>query len=310
MNLFLFDDGRLRVGWRFAFAVVIIILTNFIAGTLAATVAGKRPLIEDTIYRSLLMVLLLGSFAGMARIFDQPEGNVWTYLGLPRRNWLRQALTGAILGFVLIFAAIVIIAIFFNYHITRIVLSPRTLELPFLVAFILLTGAMAEELMFRGYPFQRLVQAIGKLGAILVLSALFGFVHLRNPHVSDSQAVQVFAFINTLLIGVVLAIAYLRTRALWLPWGLHFSWNFTLGLIFGLPVSGITQFSLLLKAKVHGPDWLLGGGYGLEGGFLATVLALLGLLYVIVFVKPAPPEWPQLRADGSTPSSIQPMETI
>ncbi|MGZ4790021.1 MAG: CPBP family intramembrane glutamic endopeptidase [Terriglobales bacterium] len=304
MNLFLLDDGRLRVGWRFAFAVLIVFLVNFIAGTLAATIAGSRSTVEETLYRSLLMMLLLGSFVTMARIFDQPEGSVWTYLGLPRRNWWQQAITGAILGFVLIFIAILIIALFFNYHIVRIALNPRSLELPFLVAFILLTGAMAEELMFRGYPFQRLVDAIGKIRAILVLSALFGFVHLRNPHVSDSRAVQVFAFVNTLLIGVALAIAYLRTRALWLPWGLHFAWNFTLGLIFGLPVSGITQFSLLVKAKVRGPEWFLGGGYGLEGGFLGTVMVLLGLMYVVLFVKAAH-EDPVLQVDESRVASIQ-----
>jgi len=304
MNLFLLDDGRLRVGWRFAFAVLIIFLVNFIAGTLAATIAGDRTAVEETIYRSSLMVLLLGSFVGMARIFDQPEGSVWTYLGLPGRGWWKQAITGAVLGFLLIFLAILIIALFFNYHIVKIVLTARTLELPFLVAFVLLTGAMAEELMFRGYPFQRLVDAIGKIGAILVLSALFGFVHLRNPHVSDSRAVQVFAFINTLLIGIVFAVAYLRTRALWLPWGLHFSWNYTLGLIFGLPVSGITQFSLLLKAKVQGPAWFVGGGYGIEGGFLGTILAVLGLAYVLLLVKPLRPQTPQIPADDSAVAGI------
>jgi hypothetical protein len=310
MNLFLLDDGRLRVGWRFAFAVLIVIVVNFIAGTVAATIAGNRTAVEETIYRSLLMALLLGSFYGMAKIFDQPEGSAWTYLGLPRRNWFRQALTGAILGFVLIFFAIVIIVIFFIYSITKMVVNPHTLQFPLIVGFILLTGAMAEELMFRGYPFQRLVDGIGKLGAILVLSALFGLVHLRNPHVSDNRAVQVFAFVNTLLIGIVLAIAYLRTRALWLPWGLHFSWNFTLGLIFGLPVSGITQFSLLVKAKVLGPAWLLGGSYGLEGGFLGTILALLGLGYVLVFVKPVMQEIPSPAADEPGLPGIQSSGTV
>ena len=308
MNLFLLDDGRLRVGWRFAFAVLVVLVVNMIAGTLGATIAADRTAVEETIYRSVLMILLLGAFFGMARIFDQPDGSVWTYLGLPRRNLLRQAITGAILGFVLIFVAIVIIAIFFNYHITKIVLTPRTLELPFLVAFILLTGAMAEELMFRGYPFQRLVDGIGKVGAIAVLSVIFGMVHLHNPHVSDTRAVQVFAFVNTLLIGIMLAIAYLRTSALWLPWGLHFAWNFTLGLIFGLPVSGITQFSLLVKAKVRGPEWFLGGGYGLEGGFIGTLLAILGLAYVILFVKPVHAQRDVVQVHESILPSIQPSE--
>ena len=310
MNVFLLDDGRLRAGWRFAFAVGVVIAINFVAGTLAATFGDAHPHLEDLIYRPLLMLLLLLSFVVMAKLFDQPETDLATYLGLPRRNWFRPALAGALLGFVLIFLSVVVVAVFFDYHITRIVLNPHTLKLPVAVVFTLMTGAMAEELMFRGYPFQRLVDSIGKVGAVLVLSALFGAVHLHNPHVSDSRAVQVFAFVNTLLIGVVLAIAYLRTSALWLPWGLHFSWNLTMGLIFGLPVSGISDFAVLVHAHARGPEWLLGGHYGLEGGLLGTLLILLGLAYVVVFVRPAGTGKPRPKLDEPSASSIQSAGTI
>lgn len=308
-SLFVRDDFRLRAGWRFLFSIPVLYFAMFVAGTMAATVAGDHLAIEESIYRSLLMLLLLASFMALARVLDQPEGSVLTYLGLPRANWLRQTLTGALLGFGLIFLAVLITAVFFNYHITKIVLTPRTLVSPLLVGFMLLCGAMAEELMFRGYPFQRLVEGIGKVGAILVLSAWFGSVHLNNPHVGDSRAVHVFAFLNTLLIGIVFALAYLRTQALWLPWGLHFSWNFTMGLIFGLPVSGITTFSLLVKAKAQGPAWFLGGGYGFEGGLIGTMVSLLGLLYVVFFVRQvaAPPLSAQL--DEAAPESIQPSGT-
>lgn len=309
MNLFLLDDGRPRVGWRFAFAVFVIFVANFIAGTLAATVSGNHAHIEDLIYRPLLMVLLLGSFLGMAKLFDQPEGSLWVYIGLPQRRWFQQALAGALLGFVLIFLAIVLIAVFFHYQIDRIVLNPHTLKLPVAVTLILLTGAMAEELMFRGYPFQRLVDGVGKVGAILILSALFGVVHLWNPHVSDNRVIRMFAFTNTLLIGVVFAIAYLRTKALWFPWGLHFSWNLTMGLLFGLPVSGISSFAVMVRAKAHGPDWLLGGGYGIEGGLLGTLLLLLALVYVLWFVKPGA-EIPPRQMDEAAREGIQPCGTI
>jgi membrane protease YdiL (CAAX protease family) len=244
----------------------------------------------------------------MTRIFDQPEGSSWTYIGLPRRNWGRELLAGTLLGIALIFLAVVIIAIFFNYHITQITLNPRTLILPIVVLFVLVTGALAEELMFRGYPFQRLVEWVGPAGAIMILSALFGAVHLHNPHVSDSRAVQAFAFSNTLLIGIVLALAYLRTRALWFPWGLHLAWNATLGLVFGLPVSGISSFALLVKAKARGPEWFLGGGYGIEGGALGTLLVILGLGYVVLFVKPRAAILPAL-VDEVASSSIQPTGT-
>jgi hypothetical protein len=152
------------------------------------------------------------------------------------------------------------------------------------------------------------VEWIGPSGAIVVLSALFGAVHLHNPHVSDSRPVQVFAFFNTLLIGIVLALAYLRTKALWLPWGLHLAWNATLGLVFGLPVSGISVFSVLVKAKARGPEWFLGGGYGIEGGALGTILVLLGLVYVLLFLEPV--SIASDKVDEDIPISIQPSGTL
>jgi hypothetical protein len=144
----------------------------------------------------------------------------------------------------------------------------------------------------------------------VALSALFGVVHMGNPHVSDNRAVQVFAFANTLLVGVVFAIAYLRTRALWFPWGLHFSWNASMGLIFGLPVSGIDDFSVLVHARARGPVWFLGGGYGMEGGLLGTLLLLFGLCYVLLFVHPAKAEKSQPPLDEGSGSGIQPTATV
>ena len=107
---------------------------------------------------------------------------------------------------------------------------------------VVIFGALAEELMFRGYPFQRLVEGIGPTGVIFVFSVLFGVVHLSNP------GETVWGLINTVAIGVLLSVAYLRTHALWLPWGIHFAWNGTLGLILDCPSAAcaclMSQFTL------------------------------------------------------------------
>ena len=284
MNVFLLDDGRLRSGWRFLVSVFLVVVANFVAGNLSVLIAGRHYRVQEVIYRPLLMLLELAAFLFLTKLFDQPEGSPWAYIGLPRRRWVRESIAGALLGLGMVTAAVIVIAIFFDLHV-KVDLSLRTVIFAAVVFGIILIAAMAEELMFRGYPFQRLVEGMGAIGAILVLSAMFGAVHMRNPHVSDNRWVQIFAFSNTLLIGIVLAIAYLRTRALWLPWGLHFGWNAALGLLYGLPVSGINQFSVIVKSKASGPEWLLGGGYGLEGGMLGTLVILLGLGYVVLFVK-------------------------
>jgi hypothetical protein len=86
--------------------------------------------------------------------------------------------------------------------------------------------------------------------------------------------------INTVLIGVLLSIAYLRTRALWLPWGIHLGWNTTLGLLFGLPVSGIRLFNVVIRTSVTGPRWLTGGDYGLEASLPCVLTLVVGIVAV------------------------------
>jgi hypothetical protein len=103
--------------------------------------------------------------------------------------------------------------------------------------------------------------------------------------------------VNTVLIGVVLAIAYLRTRALWLPWGLHFGWNAALGLLFGLPVSGLRLFNVVDRTSVSGPRWLTGGSYGPEASVPGAIAVVVGLIAVCV--------WPVTRIDERGTSAAQ-----
>jgi membrane protease YdiL (CAAX protease family) len=288
MNILYNDADKLRSGWRFLLAVVVVIAANYFSVQFAFGISGDRQRLAEVIFRPLVMILELLGFIALTLLFDRPSESVWKYNGLPREGAVRQTLIGALLGFVMVGLAVMLIAIFFDLRYTLIRFNASTIRAAVVVFFVILAAAMSEELAFRGYPFQRLVQGIGATGAILVLSALFGAVHLGNPHVSDNRYVQVFAFCNTLLVGVVFAVAYLRTRALWFPWGMHFGWNATLGLFFGLPVSGLNDFATVVHSRISGPEWRLGGAYGLEGGFLGTVMILLGLAYILIFVAPAP----------------------
>ena len=142
---------------------------------------------------------------------------------------------------------------------------------------IFLVAGAGEELLFRGYPLQTLTRArLAWLGALLT-SVPFAAAHLRNPN-----AVAGFTFINTALAGVWFAVAYLRTRSLWLPFGLHWAWNWTQGALLGLPVSGIERIAPapLLKAVNAGPDWLTGGAYGIEGGAACTIALVISTVVI------------------------------
>jgi membrane protease YdiL (CAAX protease family) len=148
-----------------------------------------------------------------------------------------------------------------------------------------IVGAVAEELLFRGYPFQVLIQGVSFLPAMMIMAVLFGVAHLTNPHAS------VAGFVNTALAAIFFSVAYMKTRSLWLPFGLHFSWNFAQTTLFGFPTSGIgfSQFRLFRSVQT-GPEWVTGGPYGPEAGVLATVALVAALWYILKAPYLAAPE--------------------
>ena len=244
----------------------------FVCAYFASALAGGHSLRFEVIFRSCLAGVLLVAFSWLLAVGNHVEENRFAAQGLPLApGWLGQFAAGCGLGFVLVVIAVVAVALFGNLSFHSALTSHSFLRIP-AVLFVLITGALAEELMFRGYPFQRLVEAIGAGGAILVFSALFALVHLMNPGANP------WGLLNTVVIGVALSVAYLRTRALWLPWGLHFAWNATLGLIFGLPVSGLRLFNVVLRTTATGPAWLTGGTYGLEASIPGASVVLVGLI--------------------------------
>ena len=114
--------------------------------------------------------------------------------------------------------------------------------------------AFGEELLFRGYLFQTLVEGTSRLIAVLLFAVCFALLHMGNPDVTA------FSLINIAIAGIWLSAAYFKTRGLWLPIGLHFSWNFFQSHVFSFPVSGLkmhdTQLGVLYD---NGPAWLTGG---------------------------------------------------
>ncbi len=138
-------------------------------------------------------------------------------------------------------------------------------------------AAAAEEALFRGYAFQVVVQGIGAAPATVLLSAGFALAHRNNPNV------DAVALLNIFLAGVLLSLAYLRTRSLWFATALHVGWNWMMGTVLALPVSGLVLVNTpLYDAQSRGPAWLTGGAFGPEGGVVASIAFSLALVLVAV----------------------------
>jgi membrane protease YdiL (CAAX protease family) len=295
--MFTTKDRKLQPVWAFIFAAILSAIAFVVSGNIAAQMVGQRTFLFELVFRPLLSLLLLGIYVWLLTVGDHIEDHRIAAQGLPRaQGWWKHFVLGTAVGFLLTVLAVA--PIHFWGH-TRIAYDQGLRIIPKVAAVIviLLFGALAEELMFRGYPFQHLEKGIGAVGAIAVFSVLYGLLHLFNPGASR------WGVVNTILIGILLSIAYLRTRSLWLPWGIHFGWNATLGSILGLPVSGFRFFNVYARTTVTGPKWVTGGSYGVEASVACPIAILIGILIVWKLPLQKLPQPVALLSSKPTPRS-------
>jgi len=138
------------------------------------------------------------------------------------------------------------------------------------VLFVMVFGAVGEEMLFHGYAFQLLMRKLGAFQTLLPVGVLFAAAHANN------LSADWMSFFNTFLWGVFLGLCFLRSGDLWLPIGVHLGWNWALPLL-GANVSGFKMGTTgLVMTWNIGPLWS-GGDYGPEAGLLTTlVLPVLG----------------------------------
>ena len=193
----------------------------------------------------------------LVRLGEQPRDD----LQLPGSG--RGLFLGLLIGFALIAASVGAAALLGVYRVTgRGDTSRLVIEL-FQTA--LLPG-VREELLFRGILFRWIETFGGSWAALAVTSILFGLLHIFNP-----DATWFSSFCIAVEAGILLGGAYMLTRNLWLPIGLHAAWNFTQGYPFGVPVSGQPEQGMV-AAKLSGPVLLSGGPFGLEASVIAVAI--------------------------------------
>jgi membrane protease YdiL (CAAX protease family) len=195
------------------------------------------------------------------------------------RGWVRDLLVGSLVGAASLVLAGAIAAApgGFHFTLTGAGMWPVVAKTLFSSALIFICAGAAEEVLFRGYPLQTVLRSWPAWAALIPTSVAFAAIHLDNPN-----TVRGFTFINTALAGVWLGVAYLRTRSLWFPLGIHWAWNWTMGAVLGLPVSGISKITPapLMRAVDQGPAWLTGGSYGIEGGAACTLVLLISTAFI------------------------------
>ena len=210
---------------------------------------------------SALAACLLGgaAYAAYVRLAERRQVSEFG-----RRGALKELAAGLLVGAALFGTTIAVLASLGLYRIQGM-RDVSVLVVPLAMS---IGAGVIEEILFRGVIFRIVESSLGTWLALVISGVLFGLVHLGNPNATALGAVAII-----FEAGIMLAGAYLLTRRLWLPIGIHIGWNFTQGGVFSVPVSG-TASKGLFDATLTGPAWLSGGEFGAEGSIVAVVVCV------------------------------------
>ncbi|OQY87863.1 MAG: hypothetical protein B6D38_11325 [Anaerolineae bacterium UTCFX1] len=286
------DKSRLRAGWRLALQTILAFLFLAGAGILigVALYITSPDLIEEFTNSSTPAMTALSMIAKALaftasifltrRFFDKRS---IASLGLTINF---QALSDVLAGIVITFVQMGFIYLLmrafgwitFQGFAWNFDPPDQVVGNVLLFLFIFLLVGWNEELLSRGYHLQTLASGLNLFWGVAISSVIFGFLHIFNPDASWAAA------LGTALAGLFFAFAYLRTKQLWLPIGLHIGWNFFEGVGFGFPVSGLTIYPLT-RIEVSGPELWTGGGFGPEAGLIALPALIIGVGLIILLTR-------------------------
>lgn len=265
----------IKKGWQRA---VLLFIAFISAGVLAGMAGGLFTLtsadssaFSQALLNKVTLALFIFELIGMALVIlfrRYIDRRPVKSLGFHWQTFQPDALTGFCLGLALLGAGSLVLLASHNLEWTAAHFVPADL---FTGLVLMVVIAFTEEMVFRGYILNNLMESMNKWAALGVSAALFTFAHGSNPGISF------IAVINLLLAGLLLGINFIYTRNIWFAICFHFSWNFLQGPVLGYEVSGLPLQSVL-QPSLQGPWWITGGSFGLEGSFVATGLLLFALL--------------------------------
>jgi membrane protease YdiL (CAAX protease family) len=242
------------------------------------TLAGQIANISGNPERdfNLILLTLLASFLlsvllviVFTRLVDRQKVSS---LGFEYRTYLPDAIVGFLIPIIIL--GTVSLILYFNKNLEWTDINFTTVD--FLNGlFFMIVIAVGEEMVFRGYILNNLMQSLNRWLALAVSAALFALMHSSNP------SVDVVAMVNLFVGGLLLGINYIFTKNLWFSIFLHTAWNFLQGPVLGFPVSGVNLQSIL-NPKLKGNPLLTGGAFGLEASLITGMLLIASILILYI----------------------------
>lgn len=244
---------------RLVWQLVAVLAVSFLGGQGLAAVEGRPWLALAVGLATAVLAVLV--YAWVVRRTERRDVVEVSLQGAaPGLGW------GTLLGVALFGLVVVNLAFLGGYTVHGLGTTTGAVGLLGTMAAV----AVTEELLFRGVLFRVIEGWTGTWIALTLTSVLFGAVHLINPNASLWGALAI-----AIEAGGMLTAAYVATRKLWVPIGLHFGWNIAGSAIFSTEVSGNNTPQGLLDATTSGPVLITGGEFGPEGSVYSIVFCVL-----------------------------------
>jgi len=214
---------------------------------------------------------------------------------LALRRLPAQGGQGLLIGIALMSLTVALLWLLGSYHVLRTNPDPNWVPAVLVVG---LGAGLGEEIVFRGVLFRIVEEGLGTWWSLAISALFFGGVHLGNPGATPWSSIAI-----AIEAGILLGLLYHVTRSLWICAGMHLAWNVLQGTVFGIAVSGLPADGFLV-AKLTGPAWLSGGGFGAEASVVALLVCttLSAVLLAIAWRRRSivPPAWK--RRPPTTPA--------
>jgi membrane protease YdiL (CAAX protease family) len=252
-----------------SFAQIVAALSLFVALYLATFfVAGYLAAVAGAYFNQWVSLLsVCAATLGTVAIFEHGLWNLGFFV--PPRVAVREVLLGSGVAILLIGAADGLVML------TTRMRHVAGNGFPWIeMVVVYLPAVFHEELLFRGYPFQKIWRT-HRLAAVLFSSVVFAALHAGN------NAFSLLAMANLFFAGILLALAYARYERLWFPIGIHLVWNLLSGPILGYNVSGYVGSETVLRTVGRGAPWLTGGLFGIEGSVWIAFVELAGIALLL-----------------------------
>jgi uncharacterized protein len=295
-------ERRIRALWRLILQVVLMFILQTIAGGVLLIISPQaiQALADPTHLPQGPLLAILSTLATfIAIILSVWFAGKWLdhrsfrEFGLHlNHQWWSDLLFGLALGAVLM-AFIFLVELAFGWvTISRTLQSSSPGQSFISVAiyglFFFLVVGIQEELMFRGYLLRNLAEGLNLpwltpqsalILGYLISAMVFGVLHIANPNAT------VISTINIIIAGLLMGLGLILTGELALSIGLHVTWNYFEGYVFGFPVSGLSSAGNFIVIQQGGPIQWTGGAFGPEAGLIGLGAMLVGTGLILAWVR-------------------------